>query len=82
MQLARTTISLPDTLLQEMKLRAVKQRTTFSGFIRKMAEKEIKPVNKKKKKLSINFGKYSIGITSKLRRDEIYDDYLKHKVPA
>lgn len=79
MQLTRTTITLPDDLLQAMKMRAVQERTTISGLIRKIAEKEIK-LQKKKKKLHIQFGKYSLGTTDTFRREEMYDEYLKEKM--
>lgn len=83
-KLIRTTITLPEDLLQEAKIQAVKEKTTLSGLIRQKLTK----INIPSKKESIPsrdpmtlLGKYKIGIKSTLRREEMYEEHLKHKIP-
>lgn len=78
--IARTTITLPEDVLEKAKLVAVLEKTTLSGLLRKILEKQMTSV--KKSKLHMQLGKYSIGIKGSLRRKNIYEDYLKRKVPA
>lgn len=78
--LIRTTITLPADILQEARIKAVLEKTTLSGLIRKILEKQIAPVVKSK--LHMQLGKYSLNIKGSLRRKELYEDYLKRKVPT
>jgi len=76
----RTTITLPEDVLEKAKLVAVLEKTTLSGLLRKMLEKQITPV--KKSKLHMQLGKYSLSSKGSLRRKDLYADHLKRKVPA
>lgn len=78
--ITRTTITLPEDILEKAKLVAVLEKTTLSGLIRKILEKQITSV--KSNKLHMQLGRYSIDIPGSLRRKNFYDSYLKRKVPT
>ncbi len=71
----RTTITLPENTFQEARLMAVMQKTSLSGLIRKLLEKQNMP--KTDDIPHIELGKYKLGLKNKLSRKEIYADYLK-----
>lgn len=71
----RTTITLPENIFQEARLIAVTQKTSFSGLIRKLLEKQ--STIKTDGVSHIELGKYKLGLKNKLSRKEIYADYLK-----
>lgn len=71
----RTTITLPENIFQEARLLAVTQKTSFSGLIRKLLEKQ--NILKTDSISHIELGKYKLGLKNKLSRKEIYADYLK-----
>ena len=71
----RTTITLPENIFHEAKLLAVTQRTSFSGLIRNLLEKQ--NILKTDGIPHIELGKYKLGLKNKLSRKEIYADYLK-----
>lgn len=77
MQRVRTTITLPEHLLQQAKIAAVKRKKPLSVIMEVALEKEIKPEKAKKDIMSL-MGKYKIGINSALSRKEIYAEHLKH----
>lgn len=75
----RTTIILPEDLLQHVKMQAILEKTTLSGLIQNMIEK--KKSVAKKGRLHMKLGKYSLGVKSSLSRKDIYADYFRHKIP-
>jgi len=78
----RTTITLPEETLQRAKLQAVLEKTTLSELIQRRIEEEERPTAKKvKKRMHMKLGSLSLGINSTLRREEMYEDYLRHKIP-
>ena len=77
----RTTVVIPRDLLKAAKLAAIERQTSVSGLIQK-GLKEVVYKNKSKKRdnsLLNLLGKRSIGI-KKIRREDIYDDYLRKKI--
>lgn len=79
----RTTITLPDHLLQTAKISAVKQRKPLSAVIEEALEEklhmspQIKPTEDPMKLA----GKYHLGIKKLYtKRSELYDDHLKRKM--
>lgn len=78
--ITRTTITLPEEVLEKAKLVAVLEKTTLSGLLRKILEKQITPV--RKTKLHMQLGKYSFDMKASLRRRDLYADHLKRKVLA
>lgn len=76
----RTTITMPAELLDEARVVAAIQKTTISGLIRKLLEKQV--VTKTGSKTRLELGKYSLNIKKSLDRKQIYEDYIKRKVPA
>ncbi len=77
----RTTITLPEETLHRVKLQAVLEKTTLSELIRRRIEGDKRPtVQKVKKRMHMRLGSLSLGVNSALRREEIYEDYLRHKI--
>jgi predicted Zn-dependent peptidase len=77
----RTTITLPEETLHRAKLQAVLEKTTLSELIRRRIEDERPTAKKVKKRIHMKLGSLSLGINSTLRREEMYGDYLRHKIP-
>lgn len=73
--LVRTTITLPSDLYEDLRLQAFRQKTSFSGILKKKLMGTPKVVNSRKKFLSFS-GKYKLG-TRKFTREEIYDELIK-----
>ena len=79
---ARTTVIIPRELLKAAKLAAIERQMSVSKLVKNGLKKEIfgeKKKSKKMGKLSDLLGKYSIGI-SKIKREDIYDDYLRKRI--
>jgi len=77
----RTTIILPEETLHRAKLQAVLEKTTLSELIRRRIEDEGKPIDKKvKKRMHMRLGSLSLGINSTFRREDMYEDYIRHKI--
>jgi len=79
-QMVRTTVTMPQALLNDIKHEAVEQKKTVSKII-------VDKLTRAKKTLDIPvqnplemLGKYKLGIKSKFRREDMYEEYLKHKV--
>jgi hypothetical protein len=80
--LARTTITLPQTLLRTAKIIAVHQNKALSLIISEALEEKLMP-NKRnlpKRNPMMLLGKYSLGIKSRLRRKDLYAEHIKHKM--
>lgn len=81
--LYRTTITLPEQTYRKTKIQAAYQNKSVSKFIRDILEKTVTTALKQESAPPIPFGKYSFkekkGET--YRRADLYDDYLKRKVP-
>jgi len=78
----RTTITLPEGLLEEAKIYSVKKKTNLSNLIAQALAKEVRLPASKGQKLHMKLGKYSLGVKNHLRREDIYADYLKHKISS
>ncbi len=81
MNTSRTTINLPTDLLEAAKEAAFYRKTTLTALIRKGITKEIGQKAKKSKKNSLSsfVGGRSLGFKG-IKREEIYDEYLRKKV--
>lgn len=78
--LVRTTITLPSDLYESLRLEAFYAKTSFSGIIkRKLGSKA---GGAKKSDLLALAGKYNFGQKNPPKREEIYDSYLRNKMPA
>ena len=83
--LVKTTITLPEDLLQQAKIRAIHKNVTLSQLIRNGLAKEIGITTKAKptpaKDPLRHLGVFKLGIKSVYtKRSEIYDDHLKRNM--
>lgn len=76
----RTTITLPEETFHRAKLQAVLEKTTLSELIRRRIEDEERPAVKVKKRMHMRLGSLSLGVNSTFRREEMYEDYIRHKI--
>ena len=83
-QLVKTTITIPEDLLQTVKLTAVHSKTTFSHVIRDALEDYIRKPKKQKivKKDPMRLlGKFKLGIKVPYKnRSDLYDEHLQRKM--
>ncbi|OGG21184.1 hypothetical protein A3D03_06615 [Candidatus Gottesmanbacteria bacterium RIFCSPHIGHO2_02_FULL_40_13] len=79
----RTTVIIPKELLKAAKLAAIERQTSVSGLIQEGLKEVVqrKKSPKKDNRLLNLLGKRSIGI-KKIRREDIYDDYLRKKISS
>lgn len=82
-QMVRTTITVPQNLLQAIKAKAASSNKTVSEIIVKATAKEFNEVNIPALDPLKMLGKYKLRIKKgeTFRREDMYDEYLKHKVP-
>lgn len=84
-QMVRTTITLPTQLLQQLKMQAVREKKTVSKLVVEAAENKLKTSRKPFPILDPlkMLGKYKLHAKKNetYRREDMYDEYLKHKVP-
>lgn len=78
-QSIRTTVQLDPQLLKNVKLKMIDEQMSFRQMVESSLEAAISgrilPKTTKKSKKKISFGGYNLGgISSKLSRDEIYED--------
>ncbi|MCL4390111.1 hypothetical protein M1345_01830 [Patescibacteria group bacterium] len=76
--LVRTTITMPQDLYETLRLEAFQQRTSFSGIV----QKKLGGTRPKASKLMDLAGKYNLGGKNPPSREELYDSYLRRKVPV
>lgn len=80
-QLVRTTITIPEDLLRQLKTKAVNKKISVSTLITNAIQKETPSPAKKRKKIKdpMKFaGVFSIGIDKIYdNRDELYDEDIK-----
>lgn len=74
----RTTITLPTEVYRKMKVRAAYQNKSVSRFIRDLV-RGINPMQEQKS-LKLPFGKYQLKDRGSVRRQDIYETYLRSKV--
>lgn len=77
----RTTVIIPRDLLKAAKIAAIERQTSLSGLIQEELKEAVqrKKLPKKDNSLLSLLGKRSIGI-KKIKREDIYDDYLRKKI--
>ena len=84
-QLTRTTITLPDDLLNQLKMKSVVENSSVSKLITQMVNKNIyqKSIKKSDKNPLKLLGKLKLG-TKKIytNRDELYKEHHKRKMGA
>ncbi len=79
--LMRTTITLPDSLLEQAKYYAIANKTTVSQLIQEGLATKIKAKIKNKPKSILTLaGSLDLGSKEPPTRNEIYDSYLKQKI--
>lgn len=79
----RTTITLPDELLRQAKLQAVREKTTVSSLVRYALQARLfrKKAGKLSKKPRVWIGKYRLGITKLYnKRSDLYEDHIRRKM--
>lgn len=74
----RTTITLPMEVYRKMKVRAAYQNKSVSRFIRDLAQGT--NTTQEAKSLKLPFGKYQLKDRGSIRRQDIYETYLRSKV--
>lgn len=82
-QLTRTTITLPDDLLNQLKMKSVVENSSVSKLITQMVNKNIyqKSVKKPVKNPLKLLGKLKLGAKKiYTSRDELYEEHLKRKM--
>lgn len=81
--LMRTTVTLPEPLLEQAKYYALANKTTLSQLIREGLTTKIKAkINNKPKSLLTLAGSLNLGGKEPPSRNELYDSYLKQKMGA
>lgn len=76
--LYRTTITIPKNVHQQARIFAAHHNKSLSKFISDMLEKIIiVPV-----KPELPLGKYNLGVSKPIKRNDIYGDYLRRKVSS
>lgn len=81
--LMRTTITLPEPLLEQAKYYALANKTTLSQLIREGLTTKIKAkINNKPKSLLTLAGSLNLGGKEPPSRNELYDSCLKQKMGA
>lgn len=81
--LIKTTVTIPEDILQMVKLKAVQEKTTLSDIIRNALKREVgmKRRGKLYKDPMKLAGRFKIGITKLYnKRSDLYDDYIKRKM--
>lgn len=81
--LVRTSVLIPEDLLQMAKLKAVKEKTTVSDMIRNVLHDQVHGKNAvaKKKDPMKSLGKFSLGITKIYnKRSDLYDEHIRRKM--
>ena len=82
--MVKTTITIPDDLLQEVKLTAVSERTTLSNIFREGAALRIGRIQSKTKpkKNPMRFAGVVKGGIDKIyhKRSDLYDEHLRRKM--
>lgn len=83
--LVKTTVTIPEDMLQAAKLKAVHEKTTLSHLIREGLEDRLKkqePTRRKKKLDPLrHLGAFSIGIKVPYKhRSDLYDEHIKRKM--
>lgn len=80
--LVKTTITLPEDLLQTAKLVALQERKTLSALMREAVNDRVyKPKMRAEKKPMRFMGVYKLGIKKIYnKRSDLYDEHLKRKM--
>lgn len=78
--LVKTTVTLPEEIFRLAKITALQEKTTLSKLIREALDQRLYKTGRTNKKPIEYLGKYTLGVKSKLHKQGIYDDFLKHKV--
>ncbi len=79
--LMRTTVTLPEPLLEQAKYYAFANKTTLSQLIRESLTTKIKAkINNKPKSLLALAGSLNLNGKEPPARNELYDSYLKQKM--
>jgi hypothetical protein len=83
-QNVRTTIVVPRDLLEEVKRKAFNKKKTISAIFVDAVTKEFPQVNIPTFDPREMLGKFKLHIKKgeTFRREDMYADYLKHKVPS
>ena len=78
----RTTVVLDEELYRRAKKTAVDQRQSFKRLLESALVSYLsKPlIISPKKKKSPKFGVYRATVRGSLRREDLYDEFLRHKV--
>ena len=82
-QLVKTTIMLPEELLQMAKYTAVREKTTVSGLIKTSLEQRLNGRIKKKqvKDPMSSLGKLRLGINKIYnKRSDLYEEHIRRKM--
>lgn len=80
--LVKTTVTIPEDILQAAKMTAVREGTTLSSIVRDALKVKLNPRKGRKVKDPMRLlGKYSLGIKKIYnKRSDIYDEHIKRKM--
>lgn len=82
-QLIRTTITLPDDLFNQLKMKSATEDTSVSGLIARLLRKNFYQINREKtnKEPLTSLGKFSLGVKKIYKnRDKLYEKHLQGKL--
>ena len=84
MNYIKTTVTIPEDLIEDAKIYAARKKTNLSSLIRDGLRNQIKEMRSPVKPDAMkSLGVFSIGIKQAYKsRADIYDDYLKRKVSS
>ncbi len=81
--LVKTTLTIPEELLQQAKITAIKENTTLSQLVREglFERVQLKRSPSKSKDPMRLLGKFSLGINKIYnKRSDLYDEHIKRKM--
>lgn len=85
-KLVKTTVTIPEHMLQRAKIKAIEEKTSLSALIRQALENRLSLTQPKRKQLKkrdpLRFlGTFSIGIKVPYKhRSDLYDEHIKRKM--
>lgn len=83
-KLIRTTITIPEDIYKQAKIKASLLRESFSAYVVESLQERLSLVRTREKTKRVDpkktLGVFSIGVKKILKRSEIYAQYLKRKL--
>lgn len=83
-KLIRTSITIPEDLYKQAKIKASMLRESFSAYVAESLQERISQIRNRKTAKTVDpaetLGVFSIGIKKIPKRSQLYEEYLKRKL--